>query len=111
MQSESLTFKYDESSNTSSSSCVNITIIDDNVPENELYITVGLSVAFNDLGAVFVVPEENETVIDIIDDDHGTLNRSKHWDGAHFLECMQRSICKWRVKNLFLLKWSVFCMA
>ena len=55
----------------SSTPCVNVTILDDNIPENELYITIGLSVDSMDVNAVFIEPGRNVTTIAILDDDHG----------------------------------------
>ena len=74
LQSQTLDFKYDERSNTSSMPCFNVTILDDNNPENELYITIGLAVALNDQSDVFIVPGRNQTTVDILDDDHGMFS-------------------------------------
>ncbi|KAL5503337.1 hypothetical protein EMCRGX_G010266 [Ephydatia muelleri] len=73
LQSQTLTFVYDESNNISSTPCVNVTILDDHFPENDLYVTLGLSVASNDSSDVFVGHEQNQTTIKILDDDHGVL--------------------------------------
>eukprot|EP00731_Ephydatia_muelleri_P007287 Em0003g1535a len=73
LQSQTLTFVYDESNNISSTPCVNVTILDDHFPENDLYITLGLSVASNDSSDVFVGPRKNQTTIKILDDDHGIM--------------------------------------
>ena len=61
---------YDDSHNISSTPCVNVTILDDYFPENDLYITLGLSVASNNSRDVFVGPGKNQTTIKILDDDH-----------------------------------------
>ena len=71
LQSQTLTFTFDEFTNTSSTPCVNVTILDDNIPENELYITIGLSVASIDNRGVIIIPGRNQTTIAILDDDHG----------------------------------------
>ena len=62
----------------SSTSCVNVTILDDNIPKNELYLTIGLSVASNDSSSVIILPEKNQTTIAILDSDHGMFH------GTHF---------------------------
>ena len=62
----------------SSTPCVNVTILDDNIPKNELYLTLGLSVASNDSSSVKIVPGKNETTIAILDSDHGMFR------GTHF---------------------------
>ena len=62
----------------SSTPCVNVTILDDNIPENVLYLTLGLSVASNDSSSVIIVPGKNETTIAILDSDHGMFH------GTHF---------------------------
>ena len=49
---------------------MNVTILDDYFPENDLYVTLGLS-ASNDSSDVFVGPGKNQTTIKILDDDHG----------------------------------------
>eukprot|EP00731_Ephydatia_muelleri_P007285 Em0003g1533a len=72
LQSQTLTFVYDESNNISSTPCVNVTILDDHFPENDLYVTLGLSVASNDSSDVFVGPGKNQTTIKILDDDHAS---------------------------------------
>ena len=50
-----------------------MTILDDNIPENELYLTLGLSVVSNDSNSVILIPGKNETTIAILDSDHGML--------------------------------------
>ena len=50
---------------------MNVTILDDNIPENELYIIIGLSVASNDSSDVIIVPGRNQTTVGILDDDQG----------------------------------------
>ena len=51
-----------------------MTILDDDVPENEEFITVGLSVISNDYQDAFIIPERNQTVIAVLDnDDHGNF--------------------------------------
>ena len=62
---------YDESSNISSTPCVNVTLLDDDIPENHLYVTIGLYVASIDSSDVLIVPGKNLTTILILDDDHG----------------------------------------
>ena len=71
-----LTFSYDELNNLSSTPCVNVTILDDNIPENVLYLTLGLSVASNDSSSVIMLPGKNQTTIAIVDSDHGMFTRS-----------------------------------
>ena len=50
---------------------MNVTILDDFFPENDLYVTFGLLVASNDSTDVFVGPGKNQTTVKILDDDHG----------------------------------------
>ena len=71
LQSQTLTFAYNELNNISNTPCTNVTIIDNNIPENELYITIGLSVASEDRNMVDIVQGMNQTTIAILDDDHG----------------------------------------
>ena len=71
LESQTLTFMYDESNNISSTPCANVTIQDDFVPENDLNVTIGLSVALNDSKDVFLTPGKNQSTILILDDDHG----------------------------------------
>ena len=68
----------------SSTPCVNVTILDDNIPKNILYITIGLSVDSNDFNAVFIVPERNETTIAILDDDHGMCNKTYYITSVNY---------------------------
>ena len=58
----------------SSTPCVNVTILDDNIPNNELYLTIGLFVASNDSNSVIIVPGKNQTTIAILDSDHGMVH-------------------------------------
>ena len=69
LQSQILIFTYDELHNTSSIPCVNVTILDDDIPENDLYINIGLSV---DSAVIF--PGKNHTIIKILDNDHGMIH-------------------------------------
>ena len=69
-----LTFSYDELNNLSSTPCVNVTILDDHIPENVLYLTLGLSVVSNDSNSVILIPGKNETTIAILDSNHGMLH-------------------------------------
>eukprot|EP00731_Ephydatia_muelleri_P007059 Em0003g1307a len=71
LQSHVLTFVYDELHNITSTPCVNVTIVDDNIPENERYITIGLMTTSNEISNVAIVTEKNQTSIAILDDDHG----------------------------------------
>lgn len=73
LQSHVLTFVYDELHNITSTPCVNVTIVDDNIPENECYITIGLMTTSNEISNVAIVTEKNQTSIAILDDDHGML--------------------------------------
>ena len=73
LQSHVLTFVYDELHNITSTPCVNVTIVDDNIPENERYITIGLMTTSNEISNVAIVTEKNQTSIAILDDDHGML--------------------------------------
>ena len=50
---------------------MNVTILDDYFPENDLYVTFGLLVASNDSSDVFVRPGNNQTTVKILDGDHG----------------------------------------
>lgn len=63
----------DELHNTTSTPCVNVTILDDNIPENKCYIAIDLLTLSNEIGNVAVVPGKNQTTIAILDDDHGTF--------------------------------------
>ena len=54
---------------------MNVTILDDYFPENDLYVTIELSVASNDSSDVFVGPGNNQTTIKILDDDHGMCTK------------------------------------
>ena len=79
MDSQTLIFTYDEMHNKSSTPCVNVTILDDEIPENEQFITIGLSVTLHDSSDVFIATGKNQTVISILDDDHGNaINISVH---------------------------------
>lgn len=71
LQSQTLTFAYNELNSTSSTPCTNVTILDNNILENESYITIGLSVASEDRLVVETAPGMNQTIIAILDDDHG----------------------------------------
>ena len=51
-----------------STHCINVVILDNNLPENTRYITIGLIIDSSDIA---IVPGRNQTIIAILDDDHG----------------------------------------
>ena len=56
---------------------MNVTILDNYFPENDLYVTLGLLVASNDSSDVFVRPGKNQTTIKILDGDHGMCSNEE----------------------------------
>lgn len=67
LHSEMIIFIYD-ALNSINTSCVNVTILDDSIPENTLYVTIGL---FEESSNVFIIPARNQTKIAILDSDTG----------------------------------------
>jgi hypothetical protein len=64
---------YDEVHNISNTPCVNVTILDDDIPENEKFIILRLSMASYDQNLAITSAGKNQTVIKILDNDHGML--------------------------------------
>ena len=56
---------------------MNVTILDNYFPENDIYVTIELSVASNDSSDVFVGPGKNQTTIKILDGDHGMFSHEE----------------------------------
>ena len=74
LQSLTLTFSYNLLNNISSTTCVNITILDDLIPENTLYIIIGLSVPSNESNNAIIAPTKNQSTIAILDGDNGMFH-------------------------------------
>lgn len=53
---------------------MNITILDDLIPENTLYIIIGLSVPSNESNNAIIAPTKNQTMIAILDGDNGMFH-------------------------------------
>ena len=70
LNAQTLIFIYNELNNINNISCVNLTILEDNIPENEQYITIGL---FNENSNIVIIPSRNQTTIAILDGDAGML--------------------------------------
>ena len=73
LQSQTLIFMYDEVHNISNTPCVNVTILDDDIPENDKFIILRLSMASYDQNLAITSAGKNQTVIKILDNDHGML--------------------------------------
>ena len=99
LPSHVLTFVYDELHNISSTPCVNVTILDDIIPESERYITIDLMTPPND---VRIVPGKNQTIIAILDDDHGMLG---NFFTLHFEYITCRDLIKRHVPHCSLYKY------
>jgi hypothetical protein len=66
--------------NKSSTPCVNLSVVDDDLPENEDFITLGLAVGPDDKLDVSILQDRQEVIVSILDDDHGTLRWiNNHW--------------------------------
>ena len=71
LQSQTLILSNDESHNKSNTTCVKVAILDDDIPESEEFITIGMSAGSDDMSDVTIQPDRPQMIISILDDDHG----------------------------------------